>query len=466
MTRAKRTPPGEGAPETAAAAGAETAATPAEGAAPPAAEPVAPSVAASADPPSDATATSAVPPDEPAASPQDAAPGPGVSVPEGVSVPALADQAAAELEGLERELAEIGLLVTQARTEAGRQETRRAQGAEKLAASKGDANEAAELATQLVTLTKRASVMEAQVEVLEGKQRALTRYRDALAGYAAALRTLADGVGETWMPVGAAKPATEGDTVSAEADAAALPPAISRVVLAAQEDLRREIARSMHDGPAQSLTNIVLQAQIVDRLLDRDPAAAKPELALLVGMVQQTLEATKSFIFDVRPMVLDDLGLVPTLRRTARERGRRAGLAVGFDSVGMDRRLGVDTESALFRIVDEALAAFIEREPERIAVGLDWGERLRVEVSASRASIAAELEEAAAPAPGADVPPALAAMIEDRRARARASAPGPVQLPATTWREIQGRARTIGATAELLDDGGRLVIETPLPENG
>ena len=77
----------------------------------------------------------------------------------------------------------------------------------------------------------------------------------------------------------------------------------------------------MHDGPAQSLTNIVLQAQIVERLVGKDPALAQGEVRQLVAMVQQTLEATKTFIFDVRPMVLDDLGLVPTLRRAARERG-------------------------------------------------------------------------------------------------------------------------------------------------
>jgi two-component system sensor histidine kinase DegS len=101
-----------------------------------------------------------------------------------------------------------------------------------------------------------------------------------------------------------------------------VPPAVSRLLLGAKEDLRREIARAMHDGPAQSLTNIVLQAQIVERLVATDPASAGGEVLQLVAMVQQTLEATKSFIFDVRPMVLDDLGLVPTLRRAARERGQ------------------------------------------------------------------------------------------------------------------------------------------------
>ena len=84
-------------------------------------------------------------------------------------------------------------------------------------------------------------------------------------------------------------------------------------------------------------------------------------------MVQQTLEATKTFIFDVRPMVLDDLGLVPTLRRAARERGRRAGVEVAFDSLGPDRRLPMDLESGLFRMIDEAMAAYLSVRPEHVS---------------------------------------------------------------------------------------------------
>src|SRR4029079_15877077 len=117
--------------------------------------------------------------------------------------------------------------------------------------------------------------------------------------------------------------------------------------------------RSMHDGPAQSLTNIVLQAQIVERIIAKDPADAMREVQLLISMVQQTLEATKTFIFDVRPMVLDDLGLVPTLRRATRDRGRRAGVPVDSASLGRERRLPMDLESGLSRIIDEAMSAYL-----------------------------------------------------------------------------------------------------------
>jgi hypothetical protein len=231
----------------------------------------------------------------------------------------------------------------------------------------------------------------------------------------------------------------------------------------------------MHDGPAQSLTNIVLQAQIVERLVADDPANARGEVRELVAMVQQTLEATKSFIFDVRPMVLDDLGLVATLRRAARDRGRRAGVSVEFDSYGSDQRLPMDLESGLFRILDEGLTAYLSQNPDRVALRLDWSaERFEASVRASRGvATAAGAGEGAAKADaprkkGEELPPALAAMIEDRRADERealeaARLDSIVTLPAGTWRELETRAAMLGIEADLLADGGELRIAADLP---
>ena len=294
---------------------------------------------------------------------------------------------AAELAHLDGELAEVDLLVIQARTEATRHETRRAAAADKLTSATAAATSAgtaidpgvgADLNAQLVLLTKRAALMESQVDVLDGKRRALGRYRDALAAYSEALGAFGD------VPV--ATRSTKAAGAAQISDPGGVPPAVSRLLLGAQEDLRREIARAMHDGPAQSLTNIVLQAQIVERLVATDPGKAGAEVRQLIAMVQQTLEATKSFIFDVRPMVLDDLGLVPTLRRAARERGRRAGVPVEFDSLGPDQRLPMDLESGLFRILDEALAAYLGARADRVSLRLDWSEQVEARVSASRAA--------------------------------------------------------------------------------
>ena len=194
--------------------------------------------------------------------------------------------------------------------------------------------------------------------------------------------------------------------------------------MSAQEDLRREIARAMHDGPAQSLTNIVLQAAIVERLLDRDPDSARGELRLLVSMVQQTLDATKNFIFDVRPMVLDDLGVVPTLRRMTRDRGRRAKIPVEFESLGQDRRLPMDVESTIFRILDEALAAYLALAPERVQVRLDWTEELEARVIAERTPVLPGDGEALPEIPTDDVPDAIRQMIQDRHDARRAAVAG------------------------------------------
>jgi len=394
----------------------------------------------------------------------------GAEMPAAVSLGELAERAQGEVRTLSNELGEIEMLVAQARTEAGRHETRRAQAAQKLeAADRLEPNEIAELQGQLVTLTRRAAVMEAQVDVLEGKARALARYRDGLAGYADALGLLAGGGGATGgAPADQTEPAGDGDAGGGAEGAIAGPadgPSLSRVVLSAQEDLRREIARAMHDGPAQSLTNIVLQAQIVDRLLERDPATARGELSQLVAMVQQTLDATKSFIFDVRPMVLDDLGLVPTLRRATRERARRARVPVSFESDGRDRRLPVDLESGVFRILDEVLALYLEGHPDRVAVTMAWDPELVVEIAAQRDAPPAPEEPEEAPTPPAkDLPPALAAMIRDRREEARPVAPAPVELPAAGWRGIQDRASAIAVGVELLDGGSRLRLVVPLPE--
>jgi two-component system sensor histidine kinase DegS len=367
-----------------------------------------------------------------------------------------------DLVTLDKELSEVDLLIAQAKGEATRHEARRSGAAEKLdgLGADSDAKERADQATSLITLTKRASLMETQVEVLEGKRRALARYRDAVADYLTAL----GGVDPSALP-------TEPPSAADFAPGDPMPAAVSRLLSNAQEDLRREIARAMHDGPAQSLTNIVLQAQIVERLAAQDPAASAGELRQLIDMVQQTLEATKTFIFDGRPMVLDDLGLVPTLRRATRERGQRSAIKVEFESLGQDRRLPMDLESGLFRILDEALGAYLDAGPDSLSLRLDWGDRLEAVMQANRA--AAEpppTSDVAIPTEDADkdLPPALAQMVEARRTRIRDAAAAAaraaiVVLPATVWREIEGRASSVGIDAELLDDGSRLRLVADIP---
>ena len=111
----------------------------------------------------------------------------------------------------------------------------------------------------------------------------------------------------------------------------------------------------MHDGPAQSMANLVLQAEILERLIVRDPQMVVSELADFKDGVRSVLDDTRRLIFDLRPMTLDDLGLVPTLRKFIKEFGTRLGISGELRVVGEEQRLPGALEPTLFRIIQEAL---------------------------------------------------------------------------------------------------------------
>lgn len=132
--------------------------------------------------------------------------------------------------------------------------------------------------------------------------------------------------------------------------------AASRQVFQIIEEERLRIARDMHDGPAQSMANLVLQAEIIERLIERDPSLVLKELADFKDGVRAVLEDTRRLIFDLRPMTLDDLGLVPTLRKFVREFGDKEGMNAQLRVVGEEIRLPRSLEPTVFRIVQEALS--------------------------------------------------------------------------------------------------------------
>jgi signal transduction histidine kinase len=121
------------------------------------------------------------------------------------------------------------------------------------------------------------------------------------------------------------------------------------------EDERMRIARDMHDGPAQLLANLVLKAEIVERVFDLDRESATAELEDFKATARVALEETRKLIFDLRPMTLDDLGLVPTLRKFVVDFERTSGMRTRLNLVGAERRLPRDLEASLFRIVQEAM---------------------------------------------------------------------------------------------------------------
>lgn len=128
-------------------------------------------------------------------------------------------------------------------------------------------------------------------------------------------------------------------------------------IVQAQEDERRRLANQMHDGPAQSLTNFVLQAEIVQRLFDRDQESAKEELVNLKESASLTFQRVRDFISDLRPMMLDDLGLIPTVRRYLESFSNKSDIAITENITGTeDRRLEEYQEVMLFRGLQDLMA--------------------------------------------------------------------------------------------------------------
>ena len=126
-------------------------------------------------------------------------------------------------------------------------------------------------------------------------------------------------------------------------------------IVQAQEEEKNRLARLMHDGPAQSLTNFILQTEICQRLFDRDPARAAEELGNLKSTASVTFQKVRDFIFDLRPMMLDDLGVVPTVRRYVDSFKDKNDIEAKLDFMGEERRLESHREVMVFRGIQELM---------------------------------------------------------------------------------------------------------------
>ena len=127
-------------------------------------------------------------------------------------------------------------------------------------------------------------------------------------------------------------------------------------IIEAQEEERLRVARDIHDGPAQSLANIIVKAELCERLLEVDKDRTKSELNNLKSVIRNTLKDVRKIIFDLRPMSLDDLGLIPTLERHISIFEEDTGIKVNIKIYGTFNGLEHAIQIAIFRIVQESLS--------------------------------------------------------------------------------------------------------------
>ncbi|ANE46703.1 histidine kinase [Paenibacillus swuensis] len=126
-------------------------------------------------------------------------------------------------------------------------------------------------------------------------------------------------------------------------------------IILAQEEERKRIAREIHDGPAQSMANIVLRTEIAERMIGKQEfEMVRVELGDLKSQVRDGLEEIRKIIFNLRPMALDDLGLIPTLRKYVQDYEEKTLIRTRFDMIGKEARLPSAMEVAIYRLVQEA----------------------------------------------------------------------------------------------------------------
>jgi two-component system sensor histidine kinase DegS len=269
------------------------------------------------------------------------------------------EEASKDYEQTQRDLKEIDILIKQSAAEVERLVQRNTQALSQERSLKNNfetqpRDYIREVYENLNDVQQRLFTMRGQLEKLQSDQRNLER----LSEFLERLLDLAGG-GRSLPSADKSRP-KESDLSS-----------IIRVIQT-EEAAKQSLVREMHDGPASSLSNFILQAEICQRFFDVNPDRARTELNALKSAAASTFSDVKDFIFDLRPMMLDDLGVVPTLRRYVESFQEKNGITVPITVTGVERRLESHIEVTIFRGVQELLSnALSHAQATQIQVLLD-----------------------------------------------------------------------------------------------
>ena len=256
------------------------------------------------------------------------------------------EQTNGEYEQVLTELSEIETLERQMKSEVEKSAQHNAQLTNKLRAMEDNIDtiprqDIKEIYTAAQEAQMKLFMMRGQVEQLQSRQENLKRFADSLRR----VLDVSDAISQA-DPIG-----------SNQASAGQITEQSTGIIkiIDAQENERQHLANQLHDGPAQSLTNLILQAEICERLFDTNPVRARTELTELKEAVTATFQKVREFIFDLRPMMLDDLGLNPTLKKSIEDYEQKTGIACNLTISGRDYRMPPHTEVTIFRVIQHLL---------------------------------------------------------------------------------------------------------------
>ncbi len=144
--------------------------------------------------------------------------------------------------------------------------------------------------------------------------------------------------------------------VVAQMEAASKNKFLSAAIIRAQEEERLRVSREIHDGPAQDIANVLFETSICERLMDVDREEAKESLQTLRRHLKSCLTDIRQVIFNLRPMALDDLGLVAAVAQFVHQLHERGLVSVSMTVEGIEAPLDAHVKAALFRIIQESLS--------------------------------------------------------------------------------------------------------------
>lgn len=126
-------------------------------------------------------------------------------------------------------------------------------------------------------------------------------------------------------------------------------------IIKAQEEVRRELARNLHDGTVQMLSAISMSVDHLQRLLSVKPEAALSELGALRSLIHQAAREARVVLFELRPIILETQGLVPTLESYVRQLNEAEDFEVHFESAALPHQFDIRIAGTIFSIVQEAI---------------------------------------------------------------------------------------------------------------
>jgi two-component system, NarL family, sensor histidine kinase UhpB len=144
------------------------------------------------------------------------------------------------------------------------------------------------------------------------------------------------------------------------------------LILNSIEAERQRIGRELHDQTSQTLATALINLKLADSALGHNTKDVRKKLTMAKHLIEHSLEQIKICVYDLRPVMLDDLGLVPTLRWHIKTHLAGTGLAITTDFEDADKRMPRNIETTLYRVAQEALANVIKHaHATRVSIRLE-----------------------------------------------------------------------------------------------